>query len=229
MQRTKFGPAAVIAVMLMAVTPGSGGAQVVVAPISGVINSGSPGFGSLSNTYDQSGLSAGYTSGVTSFATYMGASPTHTYVFSGYEWWSNAGTSTASVTYNFGSIWSFSSFALWNEEEVGIQALDLYYSTDGVSFYALSLGLAPTNNPLFTDYGADVFGFAPTAAQYIRLDMSGCPQDGSSIYSDFGCAIGEVAFGATPTEVVPEPATMTLLATGLAGMAAARRRKKTTA
>jgi hypothetical protein len=40
-------------------------------------------------------------------------------------------------------------------------------------------------------------------------------------------AWGDVEFASGPQETVPEPATMTLLATGLAGMAAARRRRRT--
>lgn len=212
---------AVTAAFLLALAPSASG-QVIIAPTSGVINSGGPGFGTLTETFNQSGLSVGYTSGVTNFATYIGSGPTHTTTFAGFEWFSNSGTTSASVTYNLGSVWFISALALWNEESAGIGLLDLFWSLNGTDFFALSTGLVPTDNPL-ADYGADVFGFGPTAAQYVRFDMSRCPQQNPGTFQS--CAIGEVAFAASAS-VVPEPATMTLLATGLVGIAARRRRQR---
>ena len=51
-------------------------ATVIVSPVSGAINSGGPGFGSLSETFNQNGLSIGFVSGVTDFDAYLGLGPT---------------------------------------------------------------------------------------------------------------------------------------------------------
>lgn len=200
----------------------SAAAGPILSPVGGTINSGGPGFGSLADTFNQNGLSSNFTSGVTDFDTYIGTNPTHSLVFSGNEWFSNQGSSSASVTYDLGSVFSFDALALWNEESSGIGLLDLLVSTDGTSFSNLVTGLTPFDNPL-ADYPAEVFSFGATSAQFVRFDMSNCPQLNPGSFN--ACAIGEVAFRTTQVTQVPEPGTLGLLGLGLVGVAGFRRRK----
>ena len=197
-------------------------AGVIQSPVAATIDAGGPGFGSINNTFDQSGLSAGFTSGVTDFDAYMALNPTHTVAFPGFEWFSNSGTVAATVTYDVGSIVTIARLALWNEESSGIGLLDLRSSTDGVTFSPLALGLTPTDHALI-NYPADIFAFGPVSARYIRFEMSRCPQPNAASFP--GCAIGEVAFDVVGGQVVPEPSTFALLGAGLlATFLTARRR-----
>lgn len=194
----------------------------IIGAMDATINAGGPGFGTLQGTFDQSGLSSRYISGVTDFASFV-ATTTHAHEFAENEWFSERGITQASVTYNLGAVNNVDSLALWNEDAAGIGTLDLSVSSDGVNFTHLLSGLEPVQNDFDTDYAAEVFSFAATAFQFIRFDMSDCPRGGGTFR---GCAIGEVAFNAVRVSDVPVPAGLPLLLGGLGVFGYMRRRKQ---
>jgi len=196
----------------------AGWAGPIFAPIAATIDAGGPGAGSIADTFNQNGLFTTYTANVTDFDTYIASNPIHTDIFSGFEWFSNAGATAAQVTYDFGSVRSFNALALWNEESSGIGTLDLLTSVDGITFNPLAT-VFPTDNPV-ANYSADVFTFGTTSARYVRFGMSGCPQADPGTYP--GCAIGEVAF----RTAVPEPATWAMMVGGFGALGGALRSRR---
>ena len=193
----------------------------IFAPVAATIDAGGPGFGNIADTFNEHGLLTTYVPNVTDFDTYIAGNPMHTDIFSGFEWFSNSGTSSAQVTYDFGSVRSFDKLALWNEESSGIGQLDLFTSVDGVTFTALAT-VFPTDNPL-ANYPADVFTFGTTSARFVRFGMSGCPQPNPGSFP--ACAIGEVAFRAA----APEPASWAMMVAGFAAVGGALRSRRKSA
>lgn len=200
-------------------------AQTIIGATSAVVNKSGPGdpSGSIISTYNQSGLSTPYVSGVTNFDAYLAGGPFHTTLYSRFEWFGNSGTTDALVTYDLGQLFNIDRLALWNEEFAGIGLLNVLGSTDGVTFSTIGAGFKPTNNVyLGNPYFADVFALTPTSLRYVRLDASGCPQPDGGPYT--ACSIGEVAFR-TAAPAVPEPATWAMMIAGMGLVGATMRRR----
>jgi len=149
------------------------------------------------------------------FDVYDPASQYHSYLYFGYEWFDEGDGffSGGIVDFDMGSSMTINRVAIWPEESGGIETLNIYTSDDplfGVSTYVGTFTL--TDWPV-TDYTADVLNVVDTTARYLRLEILTIPA--TSIWS--GASMGEIAVA------VPAPGAVGML--GLAGFAAARRRR----
>ncbi|HET9134009.1 MAG TPA: PEP-CTERM sorting domain-containing protein, partial [Gemmatimonadales bacterium] len=113
-----------------------------------------------------------------------------------------------------GGYWIFSGSPTYNPDGQAHAAYftDKIFRDDGTTVLA-------TNTASF------LLGFEDKCESDIRNEAGALTCSGGTDW-DFNDAVFSFDVTGTPTEIVPEPATMTLLATGLVGMAAARRRRK---
>ncbi len=197
-------------------------AGAILSPVSVVSNDmGEFAVGDILTVNNQSGLSASFASGLTDFVTYMAGAPTHTSLYSGFEWFSAPDKTSGTLVLDLGAIYSVGNIALWNEEFSGIASMDVKFSETTDFGGSPSAGTVfPTNNPQNADYFAQVFGVGASMGRYVELALS-CPNP-DFLYN--GCSMGEIAFDVSAA--VPEPSTYALMLAGLALVAGVARRPR---
>lgn len=177
----------------------------------------------IERTIDQSGLTAGFTSGVTDFDAYTSTNPLHSPILF-FEWFAPIGTFVQTIDYDLGASYLVDRSAVWNEESWGASTVDIFTSTDDFIYaYVGSFGL--TNHPV-AGYPADILDLADSTTRYVRFQVKGIPGDDGDGYANQAVSLGEVAFSvAGGTQQVPEPASLALVGIGLAVVWAPMRRR----
>ncbi len=189
-----------------------------------------PGY-SPTAVVDQSGLAAGYVSGVTDFDGYVSATATLVGADPNNIWFSPSDVTTGSFDFDLGGLFDITSFALWTDpQNAGQNAKDFeLYADDNAAFSSPTflgtyLALAgPGLNNESLNVG-QIFGFAPVLASNVRMQIL-------SNYGGFVTGISEAAFeiadsqGPAPAPV-PEPTSLVLLGTGIALVVVKVRQRK---
>ncbi|SEM67600.1 PEP-CTERM sorting domain-containing protein [Nitrosomonas marina] len=183
------------------------GATAITANTIGTLN------GSELNMINQSGLSAGYLSGVTDFDTYIATAPTHPTNDPGNAWAgldSPTGPVFGYIDFDLGATHEVETFALWTQSnDRAINDFKIY--VDGVlggTFNGV-IGNAPDISVQTFDLLNGLVGGS------VRLEVL-------SNHGGPNVNIGEVAF---ETAAVPEPSILFLMGMGLAGLGFTYRRK----
>jgi hypothetical protein len=212
----------VAAIALAAVAASSAQAGVIVGATS--VTSPQGDFGSpydLINVINQSGLSAGYTSFVTDFDTFVAAT-THDGGASLNSGFTNIDAPPGQFSFDLGAVVSIDALAFWEVQNSGsVHSFNLYADNDqdftnGVgpligSFSATGGGFS---GPAVSS--SQVFTFAAVSTEFVHIDVL-TMEGGTALVP----GIGEVAFRAA----VPEPATLALVGLGLAGLGFSRRKQ----
>lgn len=184
--------------------------------------------GSYSSQYlptfaiNQSALSPGYVSGVTDFDTYTASANTMLAGGGSFNtWYSSAGTLTGNFDFDLGGLTTIESFALWNDPQSagqGVNSFNLWADDNSAFSSPTLLGNYSAVEGLGNSNYAQVFGFAPTSAAYVRIEIL------SNHGSTFVTGISEAAF---EVSAVPVPAAVWLLGSGVAGLIGVARRSRT--
>ncbi len=206
--------------------PMAANAGVILSPGSVYNNTiGVFGGSSTSNMLNQTGLSAGYTSGVTDFATYMAGNPTHvrgTEVANGWVG-PGGGPFVGILDFDLGASYQVDNFALWNiavNSTANVADFTLFLSSTA-DFSSGVSNLGSFRNPQLlgsNPYPATIFGVSGSG-QYLRLQIDSYYGNG------FVVEIGEVALDVSAPAPMPAPATLALFGLGLAGFGWSRRRR----
>jgi hypothetical protein len=160
--------------------------------------------GSTDNIINQSGLSVGYTSGVTDFDSYLATHPVNVSVNA----WAGVRGVLGEIVFDLGGIYTIDSFVLWTQSNSNaVNAFSILVDGNLAGSFNALVGSAPSIT-------AQAFDLKDLTGQFITLQVS-------SNHGGLNVNIGEVAFETTS---VPEPAILALLGLGLAGIGFSRKK-----
>ncbi len=182
---------AVACVTLLVTSAGQVQAGTILSPTSVLANSLGEFSAQFSSTkmIDQSGLSTGFTSGVTDFSAYIATGPTHGTNESNGSWVSPSVPPSGAIDFDLGDSYDIDQVVLWQGvagNSASVNAFRIFTSSDSAFTSPLLVGsfvaAIGTNLPEV----AQVFDTSDSSARYLRLQID-------SNYGNSVTGLGEFA------------------------------------